>query len=528
MQFPSSMKASCNRNAHRIMFAMGILVYALPAILVFPWCCQSFLTNFPTSGFPTSLASSTSTSTPTLLGAINSTTSVRKRTESFSEKSELRISQKRENNGEIESEERRKLENGIYLFSLNWIQENDPEYYRKKDVRRLWEWKDTTLGDGRDFFVPKPKTLMALQKYFLTNIPCLTECSIISNCARLEILCSCSYPKKTEDRNQTPHKLAHDISNCFLVQLNYNQDLSKKANPWTKIMLQLPMNTDRPESILTTAAPVKDPLRSEAYFESWWNITTGTEAILVRLCKVSAGMAHRPRRPDRPVIFRPFSSRDAHVLLQLKRTRENIAFSPDVSETDEGGTSATRQQKQRQRRVLPVILDCALRAGKATRNPDIVPEIEELRKLTAAESSTCSPSDLKISQRVADAAYEKGILPLVNDCAMKLDQSTQFIDRRIAEFRQSAMDFLVEIVNQGTNSTRSVGKEESIDKETLHRELRSWLNRRLHKPTIQLRSRSQQSIEDTVDTVESVLTEHLAQIRVELEHEYYRIMKTIR
>ena len=55
----------------------------------------------------------------------------------------------------------------IYLFSLNWIQESDPEYFRKKDVRRLWEWKDTTLGDGRDFFVPKPKTLMTLQQYFL-------------------------------------------------------------------------------------------------------------------------------------------------------------------------------------------------------------------------------------------------------------------------------------------------------------------------------------------------------------------------
>ena len=74
---------------------------------------------------------------------------------------------------------------------MNWIKEDDPEYYLKKDVRRLWEWKDEILGDGRDFFVPKPKTLMTLQQYLLENIPNLTECSIISNCARLEILCSC-------------------------------------------------------------------------------------------------------------------------------------------------------------------------------------------------------------------------------------------------------------------------------------------------------------------------------------------------
>eukprot|EP00536_Pseudo-nitzschia_multiseries_P000804 jgi/Psemu1/300326/fgenesh1_kg.10_\ len=242
-------------------------------------------------------------------------------------------------------------------------------------------------------------------------------------------------------------------------------------------------------------------------------------------------MGHRPRRPDRPVVFRPFSSRDAHVLLQLKRTRENIAFSSDSCQSTDGNSRsindtslsnnspATPTRQQRKRKYLPVILDCALRAGKAARNSAIVPEIEELRKMTSAESSACSPSDLKISQRVSDAAFEKGILPLVKECAMKLDHSTQSIDQRISEFRRNAMELLLE-----TESAE-------YDDNSFHRELRSWLNRRLHEPTIELRSRSQRRStnddDDDDDDIDSYLRQSLDQIRREFDIERRRIQERV-
>lgn len=46
------------------------------------------------------------------------------------------------------------------------------------------------------------------------------------------------------------------------------------------------------------------------------------EEIAEHACVVACGMGQRPSRPDRPVPFRPFSSRDAHIMLQLKRTLE--------------------------------------------------------------------------------------------------------------------------------------------------------------------------------------------------------------
>mmetsp|Transcript_11917 Transcript_11917/g.25242 ORF Transcript_11917/g.25242 Transcript_11917/m.25242 type:complete len:581 (+) Transcript_11917:55-1797(+) len=549
---------SVKKSATISWLAVIILRWVLPTILLFPWFCQSLVSNLVAGGFPTNLISSSLRLTP--VGEIKSSPSLAKRTKLLLRQSEERSSSDHDHDGVIEQEGGRRRDQKlhqqeIYLFSLNWIQESDPEYFRKKDIRRLWEWKDTALGDGRDFFVPKPKTLMALQKYLLKNIPNLTECSIISNCARLEVLCCCNYSipsnhgKRTREENTIENDeqglLARDISNCFVTQLNSYQKISKNANAWTRVMMQLPIKADQPESVLTISPPVIDQLQSVSYYDSWWNVTVGAEAILTRLCKVSAGMGHRPRRPERSVVFRPFSSRDAHVLLQLKRTRENIAFPPDDSDSSDDSSissnnvsynkkhaeNTTIQQQRRKRKFLPVVLDCALRAGKAARNPAIVPEIEELRELTSAESSACSPSDLQISQTVANAAFEKGILPLIKECAIKLDHSTQSIDLRIAEFRRTAFDFLLEI---GNDDLITGDEKDNMDRKYLHRELRSWLNRRLHAPTIELRSRSLQQNDNDgrrrddngiYDDVESYLRASLNQIRTELDLERHRILE---
>ena len=401
----------------------------------------------------------------------------------------------------------------IYLFSLNWVQESDPEYFLKKDVRRLWEWKDTALGDGRDFFVPKPKTLMALQHYLLENIPNLMECSIISNCARLEILCSHSYPSpfekdgregETNYETQQGELLARDISNCFVAQLDHHTNTSKKSNAWNKMFQQLPMNVDNPDSVLTTMPPSINPMKPISRYDSWWNVTVGSKAILTHICKVSAGMGRRPRRPDRPVIFRPFSSRDAHVLLQLKRTRENVG-----TKTEDENSSSKQPSRQK---LLPIILDYALRAGKAARNSNIVPEILELKEMTSAESSIISASEQQTSERVANAAYEKGIQPLIMECVAKLNDSANNIDRIVVEFRQNAFVFLKDMENEGDHD----------DEKILQQDLRSWLNRRLHEPTVELRSLSREQNGNANGDVESYLSNSLKEIRDGLQEEYYR------
>jgi len=418
----------------------------------------------------------------------------------------------------------------LYLFSLNWIQESNPEYFQKKDVRRLWEWKDTTLGDGRDFFVPKPKTLMALQQYLLKNIPSLMECSIISNCARLEVLCSCScIPSPTTDNGELAKAdgnqkqlLAHGLSNCFITQTDHQKILSKNRNIWAKFLTQFPVNVDNPKSILTMEPPVIDPLKPISYYDSWWNVTMGSEAILTHICQVAAGMASRPRRPSRPVIFRPFSSRDAHILLQLKRTRENISIRPYECTSKSIITESESEcgmQQQQNRKILPLVLDYALRAGKAARNPNIVPEILELREFTSAESSIGSPSEQRRNERIALVANEKGIYPLVMECVIKLNDSNLNIDQQIAEFRQNAFELLREIEMNAAASDDETAEDHG---KTLRQELRLWLNRRLHEPTVQLRSLSRQQNNSDGDNIgaDDFTQNSLREIRNELQEEF--------
>ena len=515
--------------------------FAFLAILFSPWSCKCLLANIVNSRFPGTSSPFASSLKPTFLYSIEVPSLESKESDEWSghrrEGNTLRQDNITGTNQGLQVQWQRQEKRQIYLFSLNWIQESDSEYFLKKDVRRLWEWKDTTLGDGRDFFVPKPKTLMALQQYLLENIPNLVECSIISNCARLEVLCSYSYSpafqeveREGEERieKQQNELLARDISECFITQLDHHRIASEKSNTWTKIVMQLPVNVDRPEYVLTRKPPSVDPMKPVSQYDSWWNVTEGPRAILTHVCKVSAGMGRRPRRPDRPVIFRPFSSRDTHILLQLKRTRENIGFLPvgddEVSKEfrgtstksidegkNEGENSPSKQH--RKRKLLPIVLDYALRAGKAARNSNIVPEILELKEMTSAESSVGTASEQQTSERVANAAYEKGIKPLILEGVTKLDDSTNNIDQRIAEFRRNAFVFLNEIEPQFDNNERKAPQHD----------LRSWLNRRLHEPTTKLRLLARHQNGDNTKDVEVYLCNSLQEIQNEIQNENRRL-----
>ena len=109
--------------------------------------------------------------------------------------------------------------------------------------------------------------------------------------------------------------------------------------------------------------------------ERYWTQFNGIESIVHHLSLVAAGIASRPNRPNRETIFQPFSSRDAHILLQLKRTKE-VAKGSTINK----------------------ILEFALRAGKAARNTDIVPEIEQLRSYSQYSSETPKSLSLEIAQ----------------------------------------------------------------------------------------------------------------------------------
>ncbi len=310
----------------------------------------------------------------------------------------------------------------IYLFSLQWT----PDGRISKPCRDLWKWKDATLGDGRDFFVPKPKTIKALQD--LLRLRCgLTQVSVLSNCARLEIICVCD------------HNPRQDISRVLFAQIQ-----SKRSNAVMDVVMQA---MDIPDWIIQSETPFNHPIPESRELSCHWEIKEGALDILHHLCLVAAGMASRPRRPERETIFRPFSSRDAHILLQLKRTKD-IAVGNQIHQ----------------------LLEYTLRAGKAARNADIVPELNLLREFGTGDSKYSSEPPRELQLKVSEAVVQQAINPLVQE----FSQTSRMPD----EVGPAISTLRAAVEAMATNAGERV-----------------WLKKRLHQPTIDLR-KGHLSLED--------------------------------
>ena len=159
--------------------------------------------------------------------------------------------------------------------------------------------------------------------------------------------------------------------------------MAQQTNPppasSSSVIATLTQSMDWPEMMLNPKATLNSPLDSEKAQElsKYWTQKEGLEDVLFHLSLVSAGMASRPRRPDRETIFRPFSSRDAHILLQLKRTKEVATGS-----------------------LVNTVLEYALRAGKASRNPEKVPSLLELKSYGTGDSKYSSEAPKELTLRI--------------------------------------------------------------------------------------------------------------------------------
>lgn len=219
----------------------------------------------------------------------------------------------------------------IFLISLEYTPDDERI---SKPVRDVWKWKDSILGDGRDFFVPKPKTILALQEYIINNCPTtITEISVISNCARFEVLFKTENAVSEDESEiiveQISRCLAAQVlsnSNSKLIEDGPNKNMIKQIS--ASILQPFSRSIDMPSIALDEGALDRfessstDPATLEL-FETFasdvrkhWICSQGLEETCRHLSWVAAGIAMRPRRPDRPVPFRPFSSRDAHILLR--------------------------------------------------------------------------------------------------------------------------------------------------------------------------------------------------------------------
>lgn len=283
----------------------------------------------------------------------------------------------------------------LHLFSLEWSSleaissstSTTTTIPYSKATRDVWKWKDTVLGDGRDYFIPRPRTLRALQQYLLLNdndddeSMQVEECVILSNCARFEIFLvtngsSNEWQQNRDSDNNKADILQERLSRRLIAQCRaYQQEQKSKPFAWSNLPF------DRPGNIIADPPPVSNDEENDTL--QWKHLDDPT-AIARHVCQVAAGLAPRPSRPDRPVIFRPFSSRDAHILLQLKRT---------LTTFDSNNSSCRR---------LGQLIRIALQAGKAARNVDRVPALQKLRPYGTGDSSYSSAPPTALMEQVKE------------------------------------------------------------------------------------------------------------------------------
>ena len=305
----------------------------------------------------------------------------------------------------------------LHLFSLQWTDTTDNDTQQggrrfSKAVADTWRWKDAVLGDGRDFFVPKPKTLRALSEFLLQSIPFARECVVLSNCARLEVLLLAAMSRDDTkarqssaaggDQSKNNHPIERSLSEAIMRQVASYQARGNNHLDLMQMALDRPSLIDA-HALLSRPMDQNNVLLLEPHHWIHWN--NDIEGIIRHLCFVASGMALRPRRPGRTVIFRPFSSRDAHIMLQLKRTLETVAVASDGTEEYEAPVRSSRTKKtSSSSSLLAGLLRHALRAGKAVRNPSRLPDLNRLQQFGTGDSKFSTEPPAEVSNAVRDVS----------------------------------------------------------------------------------------------------------------------------
>jgi hypothetical protein len=344
----------------------------------------------------------------------------------------------------------------LYLLSLQWTNGDAPGPF-SKPVADIWRWKDAVLGDGRDFFVPKPNTLRALQSFLMRPDTSrgweISECVVVSNCARFEILLVVHDGTSQIDQQQLTERVVSDISSLLIHQvhshLKHKNSFVTTASAvmdWPGLIHSNPRPTD-------DNAPLLQPEIQEV--SKYWTVLSGTRDIVHHLCLVAAGLATRPRRPQREIVFQPFSSRDAHILLQLKRT---VDIASDRTKSSPAKSSSH----------LLTLLTFALQAGKAARNPHQLPALMELRN-QYGETGNSRKYDMvpppETMQKVIQAVLDEVIHPIVKQC----------VDHFIA--KEAALDIAI-------FRNRALSMAENPQE-------RQFIQSKLHEPTLRFRQMKQ-------------------------------------
>ena len=245
-------------------------------------------------------------------------------------------------------------------------------------VRECWRWKDAVLGDGRDYFNPRPRALSDFHSLFVgmeidvsfsssssssstldgsevaLRMPCdrearsssssegpspsspgeeeeggarfvVEECAALSNCARLDVVLVL---RSDDAASRATAALGDVAARRAVARVLRRQALSRRHAGGASLLertglaswLDLPgamRNDDGSTSSSHSHSHSNDAGRSGDCGEesralaSRLSSMEGDLPVCTHLSLVASGLSPRPNRPDREVLFRPYSSRDA-------------------------------------------------------------------------------------------------------------------------------------------------------------------------------------------------------------------------
>ena len=333
-----------------------------------------------------------------------------------------------------------------------------------------WEWKDAVLGDGADRWVPRPRTVRRFAAVIVASataaVP-VEECVVLANCARLDVYVATAAPTSGA-------AVAGHVAEQIAVQF-----AAWRRNPRWLAWADDEARVVRPGSCdAATDAAIRDSA-SDLDPQALAAVLTpvsGVEAVAQHCCVLAVGLAGKD-----PAAFRPFAARDAHVMLQLKRTLD-AAAAPATSPPASGDPFASAFGSRGGAFAMPapcgprlgIVLRAGLAAGKAARNPDILPEVAALRQYSGGGRYAVPESaHSTVARRTAAAAVARDVVgPAVAQCAADL----------------RALDSAAAITRLRARAEDVVAAELGAGAAARHAEVvRASTRRLLHAPTVALR-----------------------------------------
>ena len=300
----------------------------------------------------------------------------------------------------------------------------------------------------------------------------IEECSVISTCARMDIIFVL--------QSDTNNDILTQIATQYLVAYTIQQQLHFTSYQSTK---------EQEQEVHLIANELKH--------------IEGSHSISTHLCLVASGLAQRPDKSTSEVIFRPFNSQDAHILMQMKRSVERVSVIGEMSttrHTDKKRNHKGKKQNRRRRSSLgrlesnrnkastqdstscgriKTLLDTALTAGKKARNEAAIPEISSLKEYLKDDT----PNEIMLP--TIDVVMDRAIKPSVTKCIKRLESFENGSSSQITRLRMQVYAIVDALTEQ---------QDARMD-DIRQRQLKKLANRLLHQPTMQLRQEKISDIE---------------------------------